>query len=407
MRPVLVDEAAELAGVESGECADDDVAAGLDRGQNGRPLGSPRNLAYVLVNDARWDARIRWSSFEDLALLDGRPLVDDDITTVGLWMDEVYGLRVSVDTLLRGVVHVARQNEVHPVGEWLDDLVWDGEQRLDHVLARRFGAEATALNAELGRRWFIGAVARVFQPGCKVDTMLVLVGAQGVGKSTACAALVPRETWFSDTPFDLRSKDAYLQLQGVWLYEVAELQALRRGNAEAVKAFLSSRRDRYRRPYGRLVEDHPRQVVFIGTTNDEEFLEDATGSRRFWPVRTGRVDVGGIRMDRDQLWAEAVVRYREGERWWLDGVGEAALRALSRGHEAGDPWEDAIGRWVERQTEAFTVEQVLAEALGVPIERMDRGRRTRVGVVLARMGCRKSRPRGTATRTRVWTRGEE
>jgi putative DNA primase/helicase len=283
-------------------------------------------------------------------------------------------------------------------------LAWDGEHRLDSLLVDRFGAEDTELVRQIARRWLIGAVARVFAPGCKLDTMVVLVGAQGVRKSTGCAALVPEPGWFTDTAFDVSSKDAMVQLQGVWMVEIAELQSLRKSGADAVKAFLSSRRDRFRRPYGRIAEDHPRQVTFVGTTNDEEFLVDATGSRRFWPVRVGKIDVDGICTDRDQLWAEAVAAYRAGERWWLDAAGEAALRELSRAHEVGDPWEEAIRRWVAQQAGPFTVERVLAEAVQLPVERMDRSKRTRAGQVLARLGCTQTRPRGTSSRSRVWVR---
>ena len=397
----VVEDAAGLARVEVGEAADESVLDALDKTKDGRPLGTVRNVVRVLTDDARWDGRLRWSTFEDAAFLDAALLTDDGLTTVALWFDDVYGLRASAEAMMRGLVHVARQHTFHPVREWLDGLTWDGTRRLDALLVDRLGADDTALVRQIARRWLIGAVARVFEPGCKLDTMVVLVGAQGARKSTACAALVPDARWFTDTPFDVGSKDAMVQLQGVWLIELAELQSLRRSGSDAVKAFLSSRRDRFRRPYGRIAEDHPRQVAFVGTTNDEEFLVDATGSRRFWPVRVGRVDVDGILADRDQLWAEAVAAYRRGEAWWLDAEGEAALREQARAHEVGDPWAEAIGRWVAKQVVPFTVERVLSEAVGLPVERMDRGKRTRAGQVLARMGCAQSRPSG-AGRVRVW-----
>lgn len=395
---------AALAEVEGGEAPDPNVSDGLDTTKDGRPIGSVRNVVRALSEDERWSGRLRWSTFEEAASLDDRPLTDDGLTSVALWLDEVYGLRPGAELLLRGLVHVARQHSFHPVRDWLSSLVWDGEDRLERLLVERFGAEDTPLVQQIAYRWLIGAVARVFEPGCKLDTMVVLVGAQGARKSTGCAALVPELGWFTDTAFDVTNKDAMVQLQGVWIVEIAELQSLRKSGADAVKAFLSSRRDRFRRPYGRIAEDHPRQAVFIGTTNDEEFLADATGSRRFWPVRVGHVDVEGIRAERDQLWAEAVAAYRAGEPWWLDTEGEEALRASSRAHEVGDPWEDAIGRWVVKQAGPFTVERVLAEAVKLPVERMDRSKRTRAGQVLARLGCVQSRQRGAGGRSRLWSR---
>jgi len=392
---------ARLAGVEVGDGPEAAVAERLDRTGDGAVRGSLNNAVLVLGEDTRWAGRLRWSRFEGQPFLDGEPVTDHALTSAGLWLDRVYALRPSSEGLMRALVHVARERPFHPVADWLSSLSWDGIPRLDGLLERGFGAEGTALHRQFGRRWLIGAVARVLQPGCKLDTMVVLVGPQGGRKSSACAAMVPEPRWFSDTPVDLGSKDAMVQLQGVWMIEVAELHALRRASTDAVKAFLSSRSDRYRPPYGRIAEDHPRQVVFVGTTNDEEFLVDPTGSRRFWPVRVGRIDVQWIIAHRDALWAEAVAAYQRDEPWWLDAEGEAALVEQSRGHQVGDAWHEVVERWVARQPQPFTVEQVLLEVLHVPVAQMGRSQRTRVGRILSLLGCEQRRP-GGARRLRFW-----
>jgi predicted P-loop ATPase len=253
----------------------------------------------------------------------------------------------------------------------------------------------------MGVAWLVGAVARVFQLGCKLDTMVVLVGPQGVGKSSGCAALMPDGGWFSDSALDLRNKDAFLQLRGVWLYELAELRGMNGTSPEVIKAFLSSRCDRFRAPYARHTESRARQCFFVGTTNDRNFLRDQTGARRFWPVLVGRVDGVGLQQVRDQLWAEARVRYEAGARWWLSEGQEAELGALAADYAVMDPCEERILVWVREQGEPFTVRQVL-EMLGVPLERQDRRCSRRVGALLAQLGCEQGRPSGVGARPRVW-----
>jgi putative DNA primase/helicase len=401
MRGAVQDRAAHLAGVEVDREPDRDVLAGLDVTEKQKPIGSLRNMVHVLAEDPRWQGRLRWSRFEALVQLDGRALRDNDLSRVAIWLDEVYGVRGAADNLHRAVNYVAEDHAFHPVCDWLDGLVWDGTTRLDLLLHRCLGAEDTPLHRKFSAGWLIGACARVFEPGCQLDTMLVLIGGQGVGKSRACAALVPDRAWFGDSTFDIGNKDAFINLHGKWIYELAECEALKRASDDARKAFITSRSDRYRRPFGRLAEDHPRQVVFVATTNHTEVLTDPTGARRFWTVLVGEPDVAGLCCDRDQLFAEAMVRYRAGEPWHLDADHAALLVEAQRQFEVPEAWESVLAPWVERQGAAFTVEDALREGLGLPVDRWDAARRQRVGKALARLGCTKTRPRADGAR-RVW-----
>lgn len=399
--PPPSDAAVRAAGVVVDVEPDFTVRDGLDVGKNGTPVGSLRNMAYILTNDDRLQGRLRWSRFEHIVVYDGKPLRDIDLSKIAIWMDDVYGVRGAADNLHRAVNLVAEAHAFHPVCDWLNGLSWDEQPRLDLLLPTYFGAADTPLHRRFSSCWLIGACARVLDPGCQLDTMLVLIGEQGVGKSRACEALVPVRSWFGDTPFDIGNKDAFINLHGKWFYEMPEGESLRKASDEAAKAFITSRVDRYRAPFGRLAEDHPRQIAFVATGNLDEVLRDPTGARRYWPVRVGAPDLAALRRDRDQLFAEALVRYRAGELWHLDGVYPALLREAQRDFEVTEAWEAALAPWVAQQTGPFTVEEALEFGLKLRIDQWDAKRRQRGGRALSRLGCTKTRPRAEGAR-RVW-----
>lgn len=319
---------------------------------------------------------------------------DTDSSLACAWLSRVASVNVSPQIAGRAAYAVAQQNQRHPVREYLSALVWDGTQRLPTWMSVYMGANQTDYVAAVGARWMISAVARVFVPGCKVDHALVLEGQQGIGKSSALEILAGMP-WFSDTPIVFGDKDSYEALRGVWIYELAELSSLRRSDVEAQKAYISKRYDRYRRPYGEGPITWKRQVVFAGTTNDERYLIDPTGNRRFWPVACGKLDLDALARDRDQLWAEAVVRYKEKEAWHLDTkelVFAAAVEQAERVHE--DDWETLIARWLETeraksmisQGEGLSVVDALTLGLGMKSDGIGRAESTRAGIVFRKLG---------------------
>ena len=275
--------------------------------------------------------------------------IDDQM--VAAWLQRA-GIMVNTTTAGEAAEVVGREHLFHPVHAYFAGLVWDGTPRLDSWLATHLGCPNDEYHQAVGAKWLISAVARIFCPGCKADACLILEGPQGAGKSKALATIAGE--WFTDEVAELGSKDAALQTRGVLIIEIAELESMSKADVGKIKAFMSRAVDRFRPPYGRHLIDSPRQCVFAGSVNHSEYLRDETGGRRFWPVRCGQINVDALRDARDQLWAEAVVRFKSGERHYLDTRELERLAAVQQAERFDEPvWQELIAAWLEKPTMKF------------------------------------------------------
>lgn len=355
------DEATEgFQAVQSDEPEDDRWRERLKmHPKSGLPLPTIDNIWIILENDPRLKGRFALNEFAGRGEVLGalpwaegtqrRLWGDNDNAGLYWYLEKVYGItgRANVDGALS--LHSER-HAFNEVSDYLQGLHWDGQERLDTLFIDFLGAEDNEYTRAVTRKAFTAAVARAMKPGCKYDNMTILSGRQGLGKSTLLDKM--SRGWFNDSIRTFEGKEASELLQGVWIVEVGELDAFRRSDVSRIKQFLSQKADRFRAAYGRHVKEIPRRCVFFGTTNNVDFLRDRTGNRRFWPVDVGvhtptRNVWRDLDHEVDQLWAEAVVRWRSGESLYLSGELEELAKQRQEAHRETSTKEGLIMDFLE------------------------------------------------------------
>lgn len=401
----------------------EDWKAKLKITEKGAIAQTIENVVIILQHDPQLAGRLALNEMEhNIVALSSLPWraargasqwTDADDAALRYYLERTYGIN-GKDRIFDAVNVVALQNKFHPVREYLDGCAWDGVPRVETLLVDYLGAEDTAYTRAVTRKALVAAVARIYNPGCKFDYMLTLRGRQGLGKSALIAKLGGR--WFSDSFTTLQGKDAYEQVLGVWIMEVGELAGMRKAEAETIKLYISKQVDRFRPAYGRRLQEFPRQCIFIGTTNETQFLRDATGNRRFWVVDTPNEPTRNLWDELTPetvrcIWAEAVELYRAGEALYLPRELEAAAREVQETYEEENPragivqdylerrlpadWDilDLLARrqWLEgaqegtvQRTTVCTME-IWAEALGGNPDRLDRYAGKEIREIMERM----------------------
>lgn len=353
----------DFAGIDLDDVEEDseEWKRDLDIDKKGNVHSTINNVVLILKNDPFLRNRIALNTFEqrEVALKDlpWRKVVKapdylTDVDDAGLrhYMEKMYGISAG-SKVQDGLSLNMINNSFHPIRDYLDPLVWDGKERVDTLFIDYLGAEDLPYTREVTRKALTAAVARIYVPGIKFDHMLTLIGEQGIGKSTILDKI--GGSWFTDSFGTIQGKEAFEQIQGVWIIEVAELSGLRKAEADAVKHFIAKREDRYRVAYGKRVENFPRQCVFFGTTNRRDFLTDTTGNRRFWPVETNRANitksVWADLTDNEirQVWAEACAIFHSGEQLKLSTEVEAYAVAVQGDHLEKDDRIGSIEKYLD------------------------------------------------------------
>tara|TARA_Y100001938_G_scaffold150285_1_gene240493 strand:+ start:631 stop:2478 length:1848 start_codon:yes stop_codon:yes gene_type:complete len=430
-----------------------------------KPEATKLNVETILRYDTRQKGRIRFCEFDGRCHYNEEPVTDLQQLQMDSWISKRYGIETNHQTLGRIMYMIGHDDPYHPVKDWLDEItpLWDGKHRLKNMASQIYRSpdcneENTieppknkmyrrAYNEDMARfgfgpdehadivtiymiRMMVGACARALDMGCKLDYIPIMIGAQGAFKSQGIEAIVPEREWFSDTKFDIRSKDAYMALLGKWIVELPECSTLHVSGYNNAKSFLSSRNDRYRPMYASYAVDQRRGCIFIGTTNEKQlgFLNDPTGTRRYWAFQVGNIAFHQLAQENYvmQIWAEAASLYRKGVQWWLRDWEEPARKKLNEQYRQVDTWEDSIQAWInqrifgklyeyttwdpEKKNAAefekaaeFTTNEVLEDALRIVPQHQKKTDIARARQTIQRAGCVYGRKRRTGkTRTRCW-----
>jgi putative DNA primase/helicase len=326
---------------------------------NGNPKPNLANCITWLETDPIWSGVLGFDEFR-LLTVTRKPAPWPQSKAGAVWGDlddsrtlaylQHQGISVSSPTVVADAVRiVAQKHGFHPLRDFLDSLTWDGIPRIDTWAHDYFGVADSPYVRAAGRKWLISGCARPHEPACQCDYTATFIGPQGLRKSTLLRALAIREEeWFTDCVDKPGSKDSKLDLRGKWIVEFSELASVARSEEDTVRAFLTCRVDHYRPPYGRASVDVPRQNIFCATTNDPEYNRDSYGDRRKWPMVCTRTNLEGLLEVREQLWAEAMVAYRNHEPWYLPEDLEKEANRQQASHFKSGPYDQALDDWLRR-----------------------------------------------------------
>jgi Virulence-associated protein E len=337
-----------------------------------------------------------------------RSIRDSDVIIFRETMERAWQLKAPKDLVFDVLMAISVRNKFHPVKEYLESLVWDGVSRVDRWLMAYFKAEYSEYVKEVGRLVLVAAVRRVYQPGCKFDEIMVLESEQGTEKSSALAVMAVKDEWFSDNlPLGAANREVLEYTSGKWIIEVSELAGMRRAEVEHVKAFASRQFDRGRPAYGRIVDEVPRKFIMIGTTNNETYLRDSTGNRRFWPIGINEIKIEDLKRDRDQLWAEAKVISDRGDSIRLSNHLWSEAEAAQENRLASDPYMETLAEKLEGFDNAKIRFNAVLSLITIPEASRNQDHSQRIAQAMRLLGWKKAKVKHLNQQSRGYTKGDE
>lgn len=375
---------------------------GLATSGNGIPLCNYDNLDRVFSGDGTLTKGIWFDEFyKRFFIQDGsivREWTDADTIDLTVKLQRGYGLtRIEDNKVYKAMAAYAKRRPRNAPRDWLTSLQWDGVDRINRYMSAYLGAEDSAYTRAVSRNWWISLVARIYLPGCQMRHMVVLEGKQETGKSKSLS--IVGGPWYLDNTQDLNRNNFFEVLDGKMIVEIGELNAFRRAEMTRIKQVISCQSDYYRAPYDRVPENHPRTCVFVGTTNDTNWIDDDTGATRFWPILTTSIDIEAIIRDRDQLFAEAVHAFKAGEKWHITPMEDTLEQQEAR--RRTDPWENKIITYLYNKAEITTTE-LMDDCLKIEPSRQTRFDEMRVGNILKSIGWHRTRKRVSGNRQYVY-----
>lgn len=378
---------------------------GLQVNGKGKPYYNLANVLRVLrlfpgIRERVWYDTFKQEVVTDLFAREVESYADHRLGQTKTWLQEQCGLPEIRDHDVRqGIMLFARERERSCIREWAKVHKWDGKLRIDTFFIRCYGVADSVYSRAVSKNFWLSLAARVLIPGCKQDHMVILEGIQGSRKSSSLSVIAG--DYFATCAQEIRSKDFYQAIQGKVLIEFGDLDKFSNSDINEVKNMLSTTVDRFRPPYGREALDFPRQCIFIGTTNNAQYLRDPTGNRRFWPLKTTTLNFEAIQEERDQCWAEAVARIGADEHWWE--MPEEETKAEQEARRQTDLWHDKIAYYLLGMQDVTSAE-VAEKAVEMPTEKMNHGVFYRIAAIMKELGWEAARISRNGRQCRGWVK---